>query len=135
MRSASAMKGQGHIILKETIYKVCITTGGHKSHGTSARVYLRMKGSKGKMQKKCLSKCKKPAKSKSDSKKTKTKPFKFLPGGTQVFKIKHEDIGSIKSITLEVKLFTNLPGSCFSLRSRGYYMLLCILYGCQNTAC
>lgn len=91
-------------LLKETVYKVSITTGGQRGHGTSARVYLRMKGSKGKMNKKCLSKSKSTVKSKTtaENKKSKTKAFKFLPGSTQTFKIKTADIGDIKSITLEV---------------------------------
>lgn len=92
--------------MKEAIYRVSITTGSQKNNGTSARVFLRMKGSRGKMQKKCLSKSKSVAKSKTDAKKSKSKAFKFLPGTTQSFKIKAEDIGDIKSITLEVTYHT-----------------------------
>lgn len=90
--------------LKDTVYRVSITTGNQKNNGTSARVYLRMKGSKGKMTKKCLSKSKAAVKSKTanENKKSKTKPFKFTPGSTQTFKIKTADIGDIKSVTLEV---------------------------------
>ena len=102
MKSSAATRSGA--ILKDTIYKVSITTGDHRNHGTSARVFLRMKGSRGKMQKKCLSKSKTVQKSKSETKKAKSKAFKFLPGSTQIFKIKHEDIGNIKSITLEVCL-------------------------------
>ena len=89
---------------KETMYRVCITTGSQKNNGTSARVYLRMKGSKGKMNKKCLSKSKAAVKSKTtaENRNSKTKPFKFSPGSTQTFRIKTPDIGDIKSITLEV---------------------------------
>ena len=91
-------------LLKETVYKVLITTGNQKNAGTSARVYLRMKGSKGKMTKKCLSKSKSAVKSKTqaENRRAKTKAFKFQSGATQTFKIKTADIGDIKSITLEV---------------------------------
>ncbi|XP_072269601.1 lipoxygenase homology domain-containing protein 1 [Pyxicephalus adspersus] len=74
----------------KVLYKVMVKTGDKKQSGTSARVYIKMKGSKGKLNKTQLYK-----KSSPDSE------FKFTKGSTHTFKVSGPEIGDIKSITLE----------------------------------
>ncbi|XP_073475133.1 lipoxygenase homology domain-containing protein 1 [Aquarana catesbeiana] len=74
----------------KVLYKVTVKTGEKKRCGTSARVYIQMKGSKGKVNKTQLYK-----KSTPDSE------FKFSKGSTHTFKVYGPEIGDIKSITLE----------------------------------
>ncbi|XP_030048769.1 lipoxygenase homology domain-containing protein 1 [Microcaecilia unicolor] len=77
------------------LYKVTVKTGDKKRAGTDARVFLQMKGSKGKFNKTRLYK-----KSGSDIS-GKTASFKFSKGSIHTFKTYGPGIGDIKSITLE----------------------------------
>ncbi|XP_013416715.1 lipoxygenase homology domain-containing protein 1 isoform X2 [Lingula anatina] len=87
-RGAKAKKG-------DVLYKVAVTTGDKKNAGTSAKVYLRLKGTKGKIPKTRLTK-------KAGSvKKTKAVSFRFNKGTTHIFKIKGADIGDLKSLSIE----------------------------------
>lgn len=80
----------------EVTYRVAVTTGMFKNCGTAAKVYLRMKGTKGKTPKKLLAK-----KGKSATGQKKSSPFVFEPGTTNYFKIRGADIGNIESIIVE----------------------------------
>ncbi|KAM3939741.1 lipoxygenase homology domain-containing protein 1 [Leptodactylus fuscus] len=82
----------GSSVLKKVLYKVVVKTGDKKKSGTSARVYIQMKGTKGKLNKTQLYKKSGP---------DKDAEFKFTKGSTQTFKVYGPDIGDIKNITLE----------------------------------
>ncbi|XP_071988971.1 lipoxygenase homology domain-containing protein 1 isoform X1 [Engystomops pustulosus] len=74
---------------KKVLYKVVVKTGDKKKSGTSARVYIQMKGTKGKVNKTQL------------YKKSELSEFKFTKGSTNTFKVYGPEIGDIKNITLE----------------------------------
>ncbi|XP_078666046.1 lipoxygenase homology domain-containing protein 1-like isoform X1 [Branchiostoma floridae x Branchiostoma belcheri] len=77
------------------LYKIVVRTADRKNAGTDARVFLKMKGTKGKVPKKRLYK-------KSGSvKDSKTSHFKFERGTKHTFKLRAADIGDIDTITVE----------------------------------
>ncbi|KAI8493666.1 Lipoxygenase y domain-containing protein 1, partial [Branchiostoma belcheri] len=77
------------------LYKIVVRTADRKNAGTDARVFLKMKGTKGKVPKKGLYK-------KSGSvKDSKTSHFKFERGTKHTFKLRAADIGDIETITVE----------------------------------
>ncbi|XP_075071202.1 lipoxygenase homology domain-containing protein 1-like [Mixophyes fleayi] len=75
---------------QNVLYKVVVKTGEKKRCGTNARVYIQMKGTKGKLNKTQLSK-----KSVPDSN------FTFAKGSTHTFKVYGPEIGDITNITLQ----------------------------------
>ncbi|XP_078580092.1 lipoxygenase homology domain-containing protein 1-like isoform X2 [Branchiostoma floridae x Branchiostoma japonicum] len=77
------------------MYKIVVRTADRKNAGTDARVFIKMKGTKGKIPKKRLYK-------KSGSvKDSKTSHFKFERGTKHTFKLRAADIGEIETITIE----------------------------------
>ncbi|KAG9471796.1 hypothetical protein GDO78_022716 [Eleutherodactylus coqui] len=91
--SAPSSRSQaGFTAVKKVVYKVVVKTGDKKQCGTSARVYIQMKGTKGKLNKMQLYKKLGP---------DKAAEFKFTKGSTNTFKVYGPDIGDIKNITLE----------------------------------
>ncbi|XP_035688966.1 uncharacterized protein LOC118424494 [Branchiostoma floridae] len=71
------------------MYKIVVRTADRKNAGTDARVFIKMKGTKGKIPKKRLYK-------KSGSvKDSKTSHFKFERGTKHTFKLRAADIGEI----------------------------------------
>ncbi|XP_012940984.2 lipoxygenase homology domain-containing protein 1, partial [Aplysia californica] len=77
------------------LYKVAVTTGTLKNCGTDAKVFIRMKGTRGKIPKTRLTK-------KAGSVKSgKGVAFRFAKGSTHVFKIWGPSIGDLKSISIE----------------------------------
>ncbi|XP_056399217.1 lipoxygenase homology domain-containing protein 1 isoform X2 [Hyla sarda] len=81
----------GSMAVKKVLYKVVVKTGNKKQGGTNARVYIRMKGTKGKLNKTQLHK----------KLGDKDSEFKFGKGSTHAFKVYGPEIGDIKNITLE----------------------------------
>ncbi|XP_067839173.1 uncharacterized protein [Heptranchias perlo] len=79
----------------DILYKVTVKTGEKKEAGTDAKVFLQMKGSKGKMNKKRLYK-------KSGSKKSDMPTeFQFRKGSSHTFKVYGPEIGELQNIILE----------------------------------
>ncbi|XP_071954737.1 lipoxygenase homology domain-containing protein 1-like [Antedon mediterranea] len=78
----------------ETVYKIEVKTGDKKGCGTSANVFISMKGDKGKFQKKKLTK-----------KQTKTNSglvhCKFNRNSAKIFNLKGPEVGELKSLTIE----------------------------------
>ncbi|XP_078530890.1 lipoxygenase homology domain-containing protein 1 isoform X2 [Lissotriton helveticus] len=85
----------GPITPTKVLYKVAVKTGDKRNSGTDARVFIRMRGSKGKLNKTRLFK-----KTGSDASE-KTSAFKFSKGSNHTFKVYGPDIGEIREITLE----------------------------------
>ncbi|KAM4708199.1 lipoxygenase homology domain-containing protein 1 [Discoglossus pictus] len=81
----------GYVSGGKVLYKIVVKTGDKKKSGTNARVFIQMKGTKGKLNKTQLYK-------KTGSE---TSPFTFSKGSSHVFKVYGPEIGEIKSITLE----------------------------------
>nr|XP_015194523.1 PREDICTED: lipoxygenase homology domain-containing protein 1 isoform X1 [Lepisosteus oculatus] len=79
----------------KVLYKVTVKTADMKHAGTDARVYIRMKGSKGKFNKKRL------FKHSGSNKSSHTSSFQFAAGSCHTFNLFGPDIGDIKSIFLE----------------------------------
>ncbi|XP_059845764.1 lipoxygenase homology domain-containing protein 1 [Hypanus sabinus] len=79
----------------DVLYKVTVQTGKKREAGTDAKVFLQMKGSKGKMNKKQL------WKSSVSKQLDGTKAFQFHRGSSHTFKICGPDIGELQSIILE----------------------------------
>ncbi|CAH1787210.1 unnamed protein product [Owenia fusiformis] len=78
---------------EDILYKIAVTTGDKKNCGTDARVFIRLKGSKGKLPKKQLIK-------KSGSTK-KNVGFRFAKGTTHVFKVRGQELGDLVSMVIE----------------------------------
>ncbi|XP_074850459.1 lipoxygenase homology domain-containing protein 1 isoform X1 [Carettochelys insculpta] len=79
----------------KVLYKVMVKTGDKSGSGTDARVFLKMKGSKGKLSKTRLYK-------KTESNiAQQTAVFKLSKGSVNTFKIHGPEIGDIRNITLE----------------------------------
>ncbi|XP_043570379.1 lipoxygenase homology domain-containing protein 1-like [Chiloscyllium plagiosum] len=85
----------GSISDGDILYKVTVKTGQKKDAGTGAKVFLQMKGSKGKMNKKHL--CKTNVSTKSQ----KPVAFQFRMGSSHTFNVYGPEIGELQSITLE----------------------------------
>ncbi|KAJ8050342.1 Lipoxygenase-likey domain-containing protein 1 [Holothuria leucospilota] len=85
---------RGHRKVSEVVYKVSVTTGNKKNAGTDAHVYIQLRGSKGKMPKKKLTK-----------KSTKTQSgfvkVKFSRNTTKSFKLKSAELGDLQSLIVE----------------------------------
>ncbi|XP_059505870.1 lipoxygenase homology domain-containing protein 1 [Stegostoma tigrinum] len=79
----------------DILYKVTVKTGEKKDAGTSAKVFLQMKGSKGKINKKHL--CKTTVSRKFE----KPIAFLFTKGSSYTFKIYGPEIGELQNIILE----------------------------------
>lgn len=80
---------------KDVMYKVSVTTGNVKNAGTDAKVFLKMRGLKGKIPKTRLSKKAGSVRS------NKGVAFRFAKGSTHVFKIYGPNIGDIQSVSVE----------------------------------
>ncbi|XP_075441794.1 lipoxygenase homology domain-containing protein 1 isoform X2 [Ascaphus truei] len=85
----------GSLSVGKVLYKVLVKTGNKKRSGTSARVFIQMKGTKGKLNKTQLYK-----KSGSDAL-DRNSAFTFNKGSDNTFKLYGPEIGDIKNITLE----------------------------------
>ncbi|XP_061409799.1 lipoxygenase homology domain-containing protein 1-like isoform X3 [Lethenteron reissneri] len=85
-RSGSARSTRGGVL-----YTVTVKTGDCKNAGTQARVYLQMKGSKGRVNKKRL--YKKSSSGIGD--------FRFGRGSSHTFRLHGPELGELKAITLE----------------------------------
>ncbi|KAJ8050374.1 Lipoxygenase-likey domain-containing protein 1 [Holothuria leucospilota] len=85
---------RGQRKVSEVVYKVSVTTGNKKNAGTDAHVYIQLRGSKGKMPKKKLTK-----------KSTKTQSgfikVKFSRNTTKSFKLKSAELGDLQSLIVE----------------------------------
>ncbi|XP_076450682.1 LOW QUALITY PROTEIN: lipoxygenase homology domain-containing protein 1-like [Babylonia areolata] len=79
----------------EVLYKVAVTTGDVKNAGTDAKVFLKIKGTRGKLPKTRLTKKAGSVKS------NKGVAFRFARGSTHVFKIRGLNIGDIQSLVIE----------------------------------
>ncbi|KAL8614281.1 hypothetical protein ACOMHN_007619 [Nucella lapillus] len=77
------------------LYKVAVTTGDVKNAGTDAKVFLKIKGSKGKLPKTRLTKKAGSVKS------NRGVAFRFAKASTHVFKIRGANIGDIQSLIIE----------------------------------
>ncbi|KAK2194040.1 hypothetical protein NP493_3g07026 [Ridgeia piscesae] len=86
------------------IYKVAVTTGDKKNAGTDARVFIRIKGSRGNLPKMQLTK---KAGSANNKKPTR---YKFNRGTTHIFKLQGKDIGEVHSVILEHDGLTKAQG-------------------------
>ncbi|XP_030851144.1 lipoxygenase homology domain-containing protein 1 isoform X2 [Strongylocentrotus purpuratus] len=87
-------KGSG----PEVTYQVKVQTGDKKNCGTTATVTIQLKGSKGKMPKRKLTNTSKNKQSKTNSG---LPSVKFSRNSTKTFKIKSQDLGELKSLTIE----------------------------------
>nr|XP_032809632.1 lipoxygenase homology domain-containing protein 1-like [Petromyzon marinus] len=85
-RGGSARSTRGGVL-----YTVTVKTGDRKNAGTQARVYLQMKGSKGRVNKKRL--YKKSSSGIGD--------FRFGRGSSHTFRLHGPELGELKAITLE----------------------------------
>ncbi|XP_050791718.1 lipoxygenase homology domain-containing protein 1-like, partial [Gopherus flavomarginatus] len=94
-RYKSASTGSSSAVHSNVLYKVTVKTGDKKGSGTDARVFLKMKGSKGKLSKTRL--YKKTGSNVSQQ----TAVFKVSKGSINTFKIHGPEIGEIQNITLE----------------------------------
>ncbi|CAL1540467.1 unnamed protein product [Lymnaea stagnalis] len=79
----------------DILYKVSVTTGDVKNAGTDAKVFVKLKGVRGKLPKTRLTK---KAGSVKSGKKV---PFRFTRGSCHVFKIWGPNIGDLKSLVVE----------------------------------
>ncbi|GFN84259.1 lipoxygenase homology domain-containing protein 1-like, partial [Plakobranchus ocellatus] len=77
------------------LYKIAVTTGDLKNCGTDAKVFIKLKGLRGKLPKTRLTK---KAGSVKSGKKV---AFRFAKGSTHVFKIWGPNIGDLKSMVIE----------------------------------
>ncbi|CAG5136848.1 unnamed protein product, partial [Candidula unifasciata] len=80
---------------KDVMYKVAVTTGDLKNSGTDAKVFIKLKGTKGKVPKTRLTKRAGSVKS------AKNVAFRFTKGSTHVFKIWGPNIGTLRSLVIE----------------------------------
>ncbi|RXM27544.1 Lipoxygenase homology domain-containing protein 1 [Acipenser ruthenus] len=94
--SQASITRSGSVTGGKVLYKVTVKTGDKKNAGTDAKVYLRMKGLKGKFNKKRL------FKSSGSDKYAETSTFQFSRGSCHTFKVYGPEIGDIKNIILEV---------------------------------
>eukprot|EP00794_Sanderia_malayensis_P016965 gene16965-18674_t len=80
-------------------YLVCVTTGNKKGQGTDARVFIQLRGTKGKLPKQQLitATSEDDIRSISDNRSA----FKFAPGTTENFTIKGLDIGNLVALEVE----------------------------------
>ncbi|XP_059150632.1 lipoxygenase homology domain-containing protein 1-like isoform X2 [Physella acuta] len=79
----------------DILYKVAVTTGNVKNASTDAKVFIKLKGLRGKLPKTRLTK---KAGSVKSGKKV---PFRFTKGSTHIFKVWGPNIGEIKSLLVE----------------------------------
>ncbi|XP_033890281.3 lipoxygenase homology domain-containing protein 1-like [Acipenser ruthenus] len=93
--SQASITRSGSVTGGKVLYKVTVKTGDKKNAGTDAKVYLRMKGLKGKFNKKRL------FKSSGSDKYAETSTFQFSRGSCHTFKVYGPEIGDIKNIILE----------------------------------
>ncbi|KAK7479808.1 hypothetical protein BaRGS_00028988 [Batillaria attramentaria] len=98
--SAGSLANRGSRIGKgkasgNVLYKVAVTTGDQKNAGTDAKVFIKIKGLKGKLPKTRLTKKAGSVKS------NKGVAFRFAKGSTHVFKIRGPNIGDIQSLMIE----------------------------------
>ncbi|KAJ8400008.1 hypothetical protein AAFF_G00400470 [Aldrovandia affinis] len=95
MVSGNSRSGKGPSKEAKDLYKVKVKTGDKRNAGTHAKVFLMVKGSKGKISKQRLfgvSGLDEP---------TETPTFHFRPGSCHTFNVYGVDVGEIKSISLE----------------------------------
>ncbi|KAL5006870.1 hypothetical protein ScPMuIL_015676 [Solemya velum] len=98
--SAPAHRRRGLVMVggkpvRPVMYKIAVTTGDKANAGTHAKIFLTIKGTRGKIPKTRLTK-------KAGSVKSEKKvAFRFAKGSTHVFKIKAHDIGDVKSLVIE----------------------------------
>ncbi|XP_071795423.1 lipoxygenase homology domain-containing protein 1-like [Asterias amurensis] len=78
----------------EVMYRVTVKTGDKKNCGTSANVFIQLKGAKGKSAKRKLTK--KSTKTESGFVKT-----KYSRNTTKIFKVKMQDVGELQTLTVE----------------------------------
>ena len=67
-------------------YKISIRTGSSSDAGTSARVYVTLRGSKGELKRRRLTKGGR-------------REFSFTPGSLERFRIHGKDVGELKQVT------------------------------------
>ncbi|XP_063957148.1 lipoxygenase homology domain-containing protein 1-like [Lytechinus pictus] len=87
-------KGSG----PDVTYQVKVQTGDKKNCGTTATVSIQLKGSKGKTPKRKLTNTPKNKQSKTNSG---LPSVKFSRNSTKTFKLKGQDLGELKSLTIE----------------------------------
>ncbi|XP_078332217.1 lipoxygenase homology domain-containing protein 1-like isoform X5 [Crassostrea virginica] len=93
--ASSTAKGKKKHDDEDVLYKVAIITADKKDAGTDAKVFLTVKGLRGKIPKTRLTK-----KAGSVRKNSKV-AFRFSKGSTHLFKIRGPEIGDLKSIIVE----------------------------------
>ena len=67
-------------------YKISVRTGSSSDAGTSARVYVTLRGSKGELKRRRLTKGGR-------------REFSFVPGSLERFRIHGKDVGELKQVT------------------------------------
>uniref|UniRef100_K1R2V2 Lipoxygenase-like protein domain-containing protein 1 n=1 Tax=Magallana gigas TaxID=29159 RepID=K1R2V2_MAGGI len=93
--ASSTTRGKKKRSEDDVLYKIAIITADKKDAGTDAKVFLTVKGLRGKIPKTRLTK-----KAGSVRKNSKV-AFRFSKGSTHLFKIRGPEIGDIKSIIIE----------------------------------
>ncbi|XP_063398724.1 lipoxygenase homology domain-containing protein 1-like isoform X1 [Mytilus trossulus] len=94
------IKGQDDGGDKSVLYKVAVTTGDKKGCGTDSKVFITLKGTKGKVKKHRLTKKAGSVKSNKDV------AYRFAKGSTHIFKVRGPEIGDLKSINIETNAKT-----------------------------
>ncbi|XP_033751254.1 lipoxygenase homology domain-containing protein 1-like isoform X2 [Pecten maximus] len=80
---------------KSTLYKVAVLTGDLKNASTDAKVFITLKGLKGKIPKTRLTKKAGSVKSNKDV------AFRFSRDSTHIFKVRGPNVGNLKSVIIE----------------------------------
>ena len=80
-------------------YKITIRTGASRDAGTSARVYVTLRGSKGELKRRRLTRGGR-------------REFSFAPGSLERFRIRGKDVGELKQITGKFTITPLLYDTC-----------------------
>jgi hypothetical protein len=94
--SSAAAKKRKKAEKSGALYKISVVTGNKRNAGTDAKVFLTIKGAKGKIPRKQL---KKKSGSAGNHKNAR---FRFTRDSTHIFKWDEKDVGNIQSIIIEV---------------------------------